>query len=120
MDSGQARRSVFGEGGDRRWLIASSCVALLVLAPLVSLILIAGRGSGDLWPHILAYVLPQALRDTAVLLLGVGVMVVTLGAGLAWLFARQRVMAVRVEKDMAVAQAECRQQLKLFPRVPTE
>ena len=41
MDSGQARRSVFGEGGDRRWLIASSCVALLVLAPLVSLILIA-------------------------------------------------------------------------------
>jgi iron(III) transport system permease protein len=56
MDSGQARRSVFGEGGDRRWLIASSCVALLVLAPLVSLILIAGRGSGDLWPHILAYV----------------------------------------------------------------
>ena len=56
MDSGQARRSVFGEGGDRRWLIASSCGALLVLAPLVSLILIAGRGSGDLWPHILAYV----------------------------------------------------------------
>jgi iron(III) transport system permease protein len=87
MSSGQAKAKagIFGEGGDRRWLIASSCVALLVLVPLVSLILIAGRGSGDLWPHILAYVLPQALSDTAILLLGVGFVVVTLGAGLAWL-----------------------------------
>ncbi len=27
---------------------------------------------GDLWPHLVAYVLPQALRDTALLLAGVG------------------------------------------------
>jgi pyrimidine-nucleoside phosphorylase len=51
MDSGQARRSVFGEGGDRRWLIASSCVALLVLAPLVACLgvavpMMSGRGLG--------------------------------------------------------------------------
>jgi iron(III) transport system permease protein len=74
-----------GREGERSWLIASGCVALLVLAPFVSLAVIAARGSGDLWPHILAYVLPQALRDTAILLVGVGAVVVTLGAGLAWL-----------------------------------
>lgn len=75
----------FGRGGDRKWLVASALVALLVVAPVVSLTFIASQGSGDLWPHIFAFVLPQALKETAILLLGVGVVVVTLGAGLAWL-----------------------------------
>ncbi len=55
------------------------------MAPVASLGFIAARGSGDLWPHILAYVLPQALQDTAILLAGVGVVVSVLGVGLAWL-----------------------------------
>jgi iron(III) transport system permease protein len=76
---------MFGKGGDRRWLAGSALVAILVVAPVVSLALIAAQGSGDLWPHIFAFVLPQALRETAILLLGVGVMVVTLGTALAWL-----------------------------------
>lgn len=76
---------LYGKGGDRRWIAASALVALLVVAPVVSLALIASQGSGDLWPHIFAFVLPQALRDTAILLLGVGVVVVTLGTALAWL-----------------------------------
>ncbi|MDB5572270.1 MAG: iron transporter permease [Hyphomicrobiales bacterium] len=81
----RAMNSVFGKGGDRRWIAASACVALLVVAPVASLAFIAARGSGDLWPHILAYVLPQALRDTAILLAGVGLVVSVLGVGLAWL-----------------------------------
>ena len=76
---------MFGKGGDRRWLVSSALVAVLVVAPVVSLALIAAQGSGDLWPHIFAFVLPQALKETAILLLGVGVMVVTLGTTLAWL-----------------------------------
>lgn len=74
----------FGRGGDRGWLVASAGVAALVLAPVVSLAVIASRGGGDLWPHILAFVLPQALQETAVLLVGVGLIVVALGASLAW------------------------------------
>ena len=74
-----------GGGGDRKWLVASSLVAVLVVAPVVSLAFIASRGSGDLWPHIFAFVLPQALKETAILLAGVGLMVVTLGTALAWL-----------------------------------
>jgi iron(III) transport system permease protein len=76
---------LIGRGGDRRWLAGSLLVAILVVAPVVSLALIASQGSGDLWPHIFAFVLPQALKETAILLLGVGVMVVTLGTALAWL-----------------------------------
>ncbi|MFN3891788.1 MAG: ABC transporter permease [Beijerinckiaceae bacterium] len=76
---------IFGKGGDRKWLAASGLVAALVVAPVVSLAVIASQGSGDLWPHIFAFVLPQALKETAILLLGVGVVVVTLGTTLAWI-----------------------------------
>jgi iron(III) transport system permease protein len=75
-----ARRS---DGGG--WTLAALFVAAIVLAPIVALFAIAAQGSGDLWPHLLAYVLPQAVHDTALLLLGVGVVTVVVGAGTAWL-----------------------------------
>lgn len=74
-----------GRGGDSGWLAASACVAALIVAPVLSLVFIAAIGSGDLWPHLIAFVLPDALRQTAILLAGVGVLVITLGASLAWL-----------------------------------
>lgn len=67
------------------WLIAAAFVALLVAAPILSLVAIAARGSGDLWPHLVAYVFPNTLRQTVTLLAGVGMLVMTLGTGLAWL-----------------------------------
>ena len=59
-------------------------IALLLAAPFVSLALTAAQGS-EILPHLLAYVLPQALRDTALLLVGVGVTVLVVGVGTAWL-----------------------------------
>jgi iron(III) transport system permease protein len=67
------------------WTLASLLVAAIVLAPIAALFAIAAQGSGDLWPHLLAYVLPQAVHDTALLLLGVGVVTVVVGVGTAWL-----------------------------------
>jgi iron(III) transport system permease protein len=67
------------------WLAASGAVALFVLAPIAALALIAAQGSGDLWPHLVRYVLPQATLTTAALLLGVGAIVIVVGAGSAWL-----------------------------------
>ena len=75
-----ARRN---DGGG--WTFASLLVAAIVLAPIVALFTIAAQGSGDLWPHLLAYVLPQAVHDTALLLLGVGIVTVVIGVGTAWL-----------------------------------
>ncbi len=67
------------------WQVASLALVLAVLVPLQSLLGHAMRGSGELWPHLLSYVLPQALQDSALLLLGVGVLVIALGSSLAWL-----------------------------------
>ncbi len=74
----------FGEVSGGWWLI-SLVSALLVLVPVVSLIGYASQGSGELWPHLRAYVLPQALKDTLLLLLGVGSLVIVLGVSSAWL-----------------------------------
>lgn len=67
------------------WLLVSILVAALVLLPVLSIAGYAMQGSGDLWPHLRAYVLPQALQDTAILLTGVGTLVVVIGTGSAWL-----------------------------------
>ena len=63
----------------------SLLVAALVAAPVISLALLAAKGSGDLWPHLAAYVLPQAISDTLLLLMGTGVLVIVIGTGAAWL-----------------------------------
>jgi iron(III) transport system permease protein len=65
--------------------ITAGALLLVVLAPFASLVAAAWGGSPDLWTHLLAYVLPAATLDTIVLLSGVGLLAVTLGAGLAWL-----------------------------------
>jgi iron(III) transport system permease protein len=67
------------------WYLASLTLVIAVLMPLQSLLGHAMQGSGELWPHLLAYVLPQALQDSALLLIGVGLLVISLGSSLAWL-----------------------------------
>src|SRR5688572_10106032 len=69
----------------RIWLTASAIVAALVLAPIASLALTAAGGSVDLWRHLIAYVLPAAVRDTVVLLAGVGLLTAVIGTAAAWL-----------------------------------
>ena len=63
----------------------AALIALAVAAPVISLVVLALAPADDLWPHLVAYVLPQAMRDTALLLLGVGLVALIAGAGTAWL-----------------------------------
>lgn len=74
----------------RRWLAASVVVAALALAPVAGLAGLALRGSGDLWPHLIANVLPRATVDTLVLLAGVGLVVSIVGVGAAWIVSAYR------------------------------
>ena len=67
------------------WLAASVGIALLALLPVAALLFEAARGDGALWAHLLQYVLPPAVRDTSLLLAGVGLIVIVLGTGSAWL-----------------------------------
>ena len=60
-------------------------VAALVVAPLISLILIAFQGDAEIWSHLASYVLPQALNDTLLLLAGVAAITTVVGVGTAWI-----------------------------------
>jgi iron(III) transport system permease protein len=59
--------------------------AMLVAAPVLGIVTLAMRPAPDVWQHLFDYVLPQAFRDTAVLLGGVGGIALLIGAGTAWL-----------------------------------
>lgn len=67
------------------WRFGATLVAGLVCLPVVALIFIAFQGSAGLWPHMIAYVLPAALRNTFILLVGVGLLVTLMGTTTAWL-----------------------------------
>src|SRR5262245_7042730 len=58
--------------------------ALLAIAPILSLIIIAIADTGDLWTHLARYVLPVALLQTSLLLLGVAAVTIAAGVGTAW------------------------------------
>src|SRR5690554_4352999 len=66
-------------------LTAAAVIALLVPAPVISQVAEAFSSDSSLWPHLLAHVLPPTLIDAALLLGGVGVLVVAIGTGSAWL-----------------------------------
>jgi len=66
-------------------LALSLAAAVLVAAPLASLAVLAASGDAELWPHLSTYVLPDALAQTALLLIGVAVVAGVLGTGTAWI-----------------------------------
>lgn len=67
------------------WRCASFFIAIGVLAPVLTLAWLAlGSGVGH-WGPLFAHVLPQAALNTALLLAGVGTLVLLIGTGCAWL-----------------------------------
>lgn len=71
--------------------IASLTIALaaaaLIALPLASLMRLAVTGDAELWPHLAAYVLPHAIVQTALLLLGVAAVTALAGIVPAFLVA---------------------------------
>jgi len=63
---------------------------MLVLMPLASLIGIAAQGDADIWPHLIANVLPASLVDTVVLLTGVALLSGSMGVATAWIVTAHR------------------------------
>ncbi|MCG6976707.1 MAG: iron ABC transporter permease [Acidiferrobacterales bacterium] len=67
------------------WRLASLAIAAIVAAPIL-IVFAAWLGPAtETWPHLVNTVLPGLLRNTLVLILGVGSGVFLLGVGLAWL-----------------------------------
>ncbi|WP_081688744.1 ABC transporter permease [Inquilinus limosus] len=69
----------------RRWLSAAAVIGGLAAMPVLALAWEALQGSGGLWSHLFAHVLPPALGQTVTLLLGVGILVTVIGTSTAWL-----------------------------------
>lgn len=66
------------------WLLLAMLL-FFVLAPIVSLIILALGDAGDVWPHLVRTVLPRAVVTTAQMMLGVGILTVLIGVSTAWL-----------------------------------
>jgi iron(III) transport system permease protein len=67
------------------WQGTSWLIALGVLAPVLSLAWLALGADWAHWQNLLRYVLPDAVANTALLLAGVGSVVLVVGTGCAWL-----------------------------------
>src|SRR5262245_47697330 len=65
-------------------------LAAMVLAPLASLAVFALHGDAEIWGHLVAYVIPVAMRDTALLLAGVAALTSAAGLSTAWLVTAYR------------------------------
>ena len=70
--------------------MAAFLLSLIALAPIIAIAVIALQPSGDTWPHLIANVLPGALRRTLGLMAGVGVLTLLIGTGTAWLVTMYR------------------------------
>jgi len=78
------------------WSLGAALIAALVLAPIVSVIWIALHPVENIWPHLLATVLPRYLGNTLYLMAGVAVLTACAGTGAAWLTAMYRFPLSRV------------------------
>ncbi|MFD1508666.1 ABC transporter permease [Lacimonas salitolerans] len=83
----RARRGLPGGG---LWSLGAVVIAAVVLAPILSVLVIALTPSENIWPHLIATTLPRYLTNTAVLMLSVGVLSGMVGTGAAWLISRYR------------------------------
>ena len=79
--SGQSRAYVVG------YSAIISIIAVIAAAPIVVALLSLFADTGDIWAHLAAYVLPEALINTLWLVAGVAVFTGIIGVTLAWIVA---------------------------------
>jgi iron(III) transport system permease protein len=94
---GQFRRGALVPARVRRLLPASAAWAFFVVAvgavmalPLASIAVLCLSARESVWPHLIRTVLPGALIDTGLLVIGVGTLSLLFGTGAAWLVTMYR------------------------------
>lgn len=70
------------------WSAGAVVIAALVLAPILAVVWIAAFPTENIWPHLMSTTLPRYLRNTGILMLGVGAGAAVIGTVCAWLVAR--------------------------------
>ncbi len=72
------------------WTLGAVAIAVVVLAPILSIFWLALTPTENIWPHLLATVLPRYLGTTLTLMAGVAVLTAAMGTGAAWLVSQYR------------------------------
>ncbi len=72
------------------WPFGALAIALVVVAPVLAVIWLAFHPTENIWPHLMATVLPRYLINTVILAAGVGALSVAMGTGAAWLVVMYR------------------------------
>lgn len=68
-----------------RWSLAAVLAAILLALPIVSVMWLALSATESSWPHLVSTVLPRALANTLVLLVGASALALAIGTSTAWL-----------------------------------
>ena len=72
------------------WSINSVLIAGLVIAPILSVFIIALTPTENIWPHLLSTTLPRYASNTLILMIFVGIFSGIIGTFTAWLIVRYR------------------------------
>jgi iron(III) transport system permease protein len=72
-------------GRDVGWAVLALLIAGVLAVPTIAVLLSIFIPTGDIWAHLVSTVLPNYVRNTFGLLLGVGLGVLVIGVGTAWL-----------------------------------
>ncbi|MBC6407760.1 MAG: iron ABC transporter permease [Rhodobacteraceae bacterium] len=81
-------RAVVRLRGVSPWSALAVLIAAIVLAPVAAVIGIALNPADNIWPHLLATILPRYLLNTLVLMVSVATLSTAMGAGAGWLVSR--------------------------------
>lgn len=84
------RRLRLGQRLPGGWTLAALAITAAVLLPILSVLWLALHPSENIWPHLLATILPRYMGTTALLMAGVAGISVAVGTGAAWLIAMYR------------------------------
>ena len=71
-----------------RWSLGAALIALIVVAPIVAVFGFAMFPKENIWPHLMSTTLPRYMKNTVVLMTGVGFLTMMVGTGAAWLVSR--------------------------------
>lgn len=72
------------------WPVLALAIAGLALLPMLSVVWLALTPSENIWPHLMATVMPRYLANTAILGLSTAALTAAVGTGAAWLIAMYR------------------------------
>ena len=78
------------------WSLITLFFVLLLLGPFVALLIVAMGDSDGLWGHLIQTVFPRYLKNTFLLMVGVGILSSLLGIVSAWMVARFRFPGVNI------------------------